>query len=186
VPADLSLAQIDLTQADWKDARQELTGVISDKGENSRARQWLGMLEYKQGNAPAAIADFRKVLENHPDNAVALNNLAYLLAENGNTDEALKFAQRAVELKPDRPEFEGTLGWVLYRKGLFDSAVTHLESAVSKGGGAIYQYHLAMAYFKKGDGVRGRTTLAAAIRKDPSLPEAKLASQIAQETTGKP
>jgi len=181
--ADLSLAQINLLQANWKDARQELDALLSTKGENSTARQWLGMLEVSQGNPTAAIADFRKVLESQPNNAIALNNLAFLLAENSQAAEALKYAERAVEMAPDRPEFEGTLGWVLYRKGLFDAAVMHLQSAVSKGGSVRQQYYLAAAYFRKGDEVRGHAILTAALRKDPTLPEAQLAQQAAHEAT---
>jgi len=189
-PADLSLAQIDLLQADWKDARQELNTILSTKrestkSENPQARQWLGMLEVAEGSPTAAIADFRKVLESQPDNAIALNNLAFLLAENGQAAEALKYAEKAVELAPDKPDFEDTLGWVLYRKGLFDAAVSHLRSAVSKGGDIRQQYHLAAAYFRQGDAVRGQAILTAALRKDPKPPEARLAQEAAREATQK-
>ncbi len=180
-PADLSLAQVDLTQSDWKDARQELTALISRKGENPLARKWLGMLELSAGNQPAAITHFRKVIEVQPDNAIVLNDLAYLLADNGQAEEALKHAQRAQELAPDNADIEDTLGWVLYRKGVYNAAVTHFKSAISKGGGIRQQYHLAMAYFKAGDEGHGRMVLATALRKDPNVPEAKLAQQVSQE-----
>jgi Flp pilus assembly protein TadD len=183
--SDLSLAQIDLMQADWKNGRQELNAILSAQSENSQARQWLGMLEVVDGSPAAAIADFRKVLESQPDNAIALNNLAFLLAENGQAADARKYAERAVELAPDNPLFEGTLGWVFYRMGLFDSAVTHLQPAVSKGGDTRQQYYLSAAYFRKGDAVRGQAILTAALRKDPNLPEAKLAQQAAREATQK-
>ena len=184
-PADLSLARISLLQANWKDARQELTTILSAKGEDPQARQWLAMLEVSVGNQDAAITNFRKVVESQPNNATALNNLAFLLAENGKADEALKYAEKAVELAPDKPDFEDTLGWVLYRRGLWDAAVTRLQSAVSKGGAARHQYHLAAAYFRKGDPKLGQATLTAALRKDPNLPEARLAQQAAREATQK-
>jgi Tfp pilus assembly protein PilF len=143
------------------------------------------MLEVSAGNQPAAIEDFRKVLDSQPDNTIALNNLAFLLAENGKADEALKYAQKAVQLAPDKPDFEDTLGWVLYRKGLYEAAITHLKSAVSKGGDLRLQYHLATAYFRSGDEARGHAILTAALRKDPSLPEAQIAQQAARETGSK-
>ena len=180
-PADLSLARIDLTQANWNDARQQLTTILAKKGDNFLALKWLGMLEIASGNQAAAIADFRKLVEVQPNDGIALNNLAYLLVETGKMDEALKYAQRAQELVPDNPDVEDTLGWVLYQKGLYGNAVTHLQSAVSKGGGARQQYHLAMACFKSGDESRGHAILTAALRKDPSLPEAQLAQQAARE-----
>lgn len=176
---DLSLAQIDLLQANWKDARRELTSLLSAKGENPQAQQWLGMLEASSGDPTAAIKSFRKVIENQPDNAVALNNLAYLLSESGDqTQEPLKFAQRAVELDPKNPEFEDTLGWVLFRRGVYGVAVTHLERAMSMKVTALRQYHLAMAYHKAGQSARGRTALQAGLRMDPTLPEAKAARQL--------
>jgi tetratricopeptide (TPR) repeat protein len=182
-PANLSLAHVELTQGDWRDARQELTGILSKKGaEDPSARNSLGMLEFSVGNQNAAIVDFRKVIEVQPNNAVALNNLAYLLAENGQAEEALKYAEKAVELAPDKSSFQDTLGWVLYRKGLYNAAVSHLQSAVSKGGDVRWQYHLAIAYFKSGSIDRGRAVLQSALRKDSNLPEAKIAQQMSQET----
>jgi len=177
--ADLSLAQIDLLQANWNDARRQLTLLLSSKGENAQAEQWLGMLEASSGNQIAAIKYFRKVLEHQPDNAVALNNLAYILSETGDqTQEPLKYAQRAVELDPRNPEFEDTLGWVLFHRGLYGISVTHLERAMSLKSTALRQYHLAMAYHKAGQEARGRTALQAGLRMDPTLAEAKRAQQL--------
>jgi tetratricopeptide (TPR) repeat protein len=179
--ADLSVVQINLNQANWDDARKEL-GAILAKNEIPLARKWLGMLEQTVGNQTAAIANFRRVIEVEPNNVVALNNLAFLLSEQGqHNDEALKYAERAVELAPDNGAIEDTLGWVLYKKGLYSNAVTHLQASVSKskGPGALQYYHLAMAYFKAGDHGKGKAALQSGLLKDPNLPEAKLAQQMA-------
>ena len=184
--ADLSIAQIDLLQSNWNDARRELKSILSAKGENPQAEQWLGMLEASSGNKAAAIQSFRKVLETQPDNAIALNNLAYLLVESGDqTEEPLRHAQRAVELDPKNPDFADTLGWVLFRRGVYPVAVTHLERAASMKPTAIRQYHLAMAYYKAGQEARGRTALQAGLRMDPSLPEAKAAQQLMGTLSGR-
>ena len=180
--ADLAVAQIDLLQSKWTDARQELNTILSKKGESAQARQWLGMIEAGAGNQSAAIEDFRKVVALQPDNAIAMNNLAFLLAEQGKVDEALPFAEKAVSLAADRADFEDTLGWVLYRKGLYGPAVTHLKSAVSKATDPRFQYHLAAAYFRNGDENEGQVVLAAALRANPNLPEAALAQQAARQT----
>lgn len=178
-PADLSLAQLDLLQSDWKDARPELNAILSKNGEDALARLWMGMLEASVGDQAAAIADFRRVIDAQPGNAIALNNLAYLLAESGNqTEEPLKYAEKAVELDPGNPDFEGTLGWVLYRRGVYDLSVKHLESSVSKKSTALRNYHLAMAYNKAGKAERGRAALTVALRMDASLPEAKVAQAM--------
>jgi putative PEP-CTERM system TPR-repeat lipoprotein len=179
-PAVLSLAEVDLTLANWDDARRGFTTVLSKKREDSSARSELGMLEFSVGNQNAAIIDFRKAIETQPNDAVALNNLAYLLAENGQADEALKYAQKAVELAPDKSSFLDTLGWVLYRKGVYNAALTHLQSAAFKSNDVRVQYHLAMAYFKSGGVERGRVVLQNALHRDSNLPEAKLAQELFQ------
>jgi len=173
-PADLELARINLKQANWTDARQQLAGILSSNGENPQARLWLGMLEESVGNHDAALVAFRKAAEAQPDNAIALNNLAYLLATHaGNTDEALKYAQKAQELAPDNPDMQDTLGWVLYQRGLYENAVTQLQAAANRGGSARQYYHLAMACLKAGQHQRGHTILQTALKKDPTLPEAR-------------
>jgi len=177
-PADLSLAQIDLLQSNWGDARRELTAILSAKGENSQAHLWLGMVEASVGNQEAAIAHFRKVTEIQPNNALALNNLAYFLAESGHTDEALTYAQKAKELDPASADIEDTLGWVLYHKGVYPLAVKYLELADRKKSTAQGKFHLAMAYLKAGDKERGRVALNAATRLDPKLPEARRAEAL--------
>ena len=179
VPADLALAQINLQQANWKEARPALLKILAAK-EDPTARMWLGMLEESEGNHSAAIAAFRNVVESQPDNAEALNNLAYLLGQNGGdqADEALKYAQKAQELAPTDAGVNDTLGWILYQKGLYQSAVQYLGRADGLAANARRKYHLAMACFKTGAKDRGRKALEAGLRLDSNLPEAKIAQQL--------
>jgi len=179
VQADLSLAQVDAGENKWDDARNRLEALLNTNGKNSTARLWLGNIQELKGDNNAAMQQFQKVLEANPDNAQAANNLAYLLAEYAKQpDEALKYAQKAVELVPGRPAYCDTLGWIFYRKGLYTSAVKYLEQASADPANATWKYHLAMAYAKAGQLSRGRTTLDAALKLDPRLPEAKEARQV--------
>jgi tetratricopeptide (TPR) repeat protein len=179
LPAEMELARINLTDANWTDARQQLSTILTNKGDNPQARLWLGMLEESVGNHDAALIQFRKAVDSQPNDAIALNNLAYLLAEHaGKPDEALKYAEKAQEISPDNPDVQDTLGWVLYHKGLYDNAVTQLQAAASKGGSARQHYHLAMACLKAGQAQRARTVLQTALKKDPNLPEARIAKAM--------
>jgi len=176
--ADLSRAQMDLKQSNWTVARQELAAILA-KGENPMARLWLGMLEEKVGNHAAALAAFRKAVEDDPNNATALNNLAALLGDNpSQLDEALKYAQKAKELAPESALIDDTLGWVLYQKGMYPMAIQYLERANTREATARLKYHLAMAYLKAGHKERGRTVFEAAMRLDPTLPEGKTAAEL--------
>jgi uncharacterized protein HemY len=130
----------------------------------------LGDLEVRVGNRPAAIVQYRAVLDKDRNNVLGLNNLAYLLA-NVNPDEALTHAQKAVEAQPGNPAVLDTLGWVCYRKGLYQMAVEHLKNAVAKGDTPERKYHLALAYLKVGKRAQGEKLLQAALTADPMLPK---------------
>jgi tetratricopeptide (TPR) repeat protein len=180
-PADTSVeiakAMLDVANHRLDDAAAKLK-IAADSG-NLKARMLLGKIRERQGNHAAALEEFQKIVNQEPDNAEALNNLAYLLAgQGGHTDEALKYAQKAEELAPDNPEYADTLGWILYQKGLYPSAITQLGTAASHKGNAVWKYHLAMAYAKAGDLSRGRSTLDAALKANPDLPEAKVAKEM--------
>jgi tetratricopeptide (TPR) repeat protein len=179
VKADLSLAQVDILEGKLSDARKRLESVVSSNGNDLTARLWLGDIAEKEGDHKTAIEQFRKVVEANTRDAQASNNLAYLLTEYGNDpDEALKHAERAVELAPERPAYCDTLGWALYHKGLYSSAIPYLQRASANPQSVVWKYHLAMAYARAGDLKRGRTTLEAALKLAPNLPEARMAEQM--------
>jgi len=179
IRADLNLVRLDVAEGKWDDAKARLKSVLATEPENPTARQWLGDVEATRGDTTVAIEHFRKLLETNPKNPEALNNLAYLLlAQDSNLDEALKYAQKAAELSPESPDFADTLGWVLYRKGLYDASIQHLRRAVSQKPNVVWNYHLAMAYAKAGQTSKAQSTLDAALRQDPKVPEAQLALAV--------
>jgi len=184
VQADLSLTQLDVAQGNVSDAKKRLDGILAADAGNSTAELWLGILQEKTGDRNSAIEMYRKVAQANPGSAQAMNNLAYLLSEVANKpDEALKYAQQAVQLVPERPAYCDTLGWILYKKGVYNAALPYLERASANNtdrDNVVWKYHLAMAYSKAGDTARSQSTLAAALKLNPNLPEAK----IAQQTVG--
>ena len=80
------------------------------------------------------------------------------------------------------------MGWAFYRKGIYGLAVEHLAHAVARDGTQtspstnVRKYHLAMAYFKNGDSRRGMTTLEAALKLAPDIPEAHMAESVMAES----
>jgi tetratricopeptide (TPR) repeat protein len=183
--ADLAMAKLDVNAGKLDEARKTLEQIIAANGENVEARRWLGSLEFKAGNYEAARDQFQKILDVDPQNIAAINNLAYILGNyTDSTDEALGLAQKAREGAPDNLDAEGTLGWVLYRKGMYREALAQLEDAVAKDessaslNAAIRKYHLAMTYLKLGDRDKGQRVLAAAVKINPQLPEARMAYAV--------
>ena len=154
-PADVGLALLDSKEGNLDSARQTLRRLIDGKRSNSLAAVRLAMIEESAHNYLAAIAAFKTALETRTNDWVSLNDLAYCLILTGHADDALKYAQQAKEIAPDDPSVSDTLGWAFYNKGMYDAAVRQLEP-LKNDPAAAHRYHLAMAYFKRGDVVRGR------------------------------
>jgi tetratricopeptide (TPR) repeat protein len=176
-PATLSLAQMEISERRFDDARKTLEQIAATDPTNT-ARLWLGHIEQKAGNSAGAMTHYRNVLEADAGQVVALNNLAFLLAEAGQAEEALKYAEKAKELAPSNAAVEDTLGWVLYRRGLYGMALTHLESADRREPSARRKCHLAMAYFQAGQREQANAALAQALKLDPNVPEREAASRL--------
>jgi tetratricopeptide (TPR) repeat protein len=187
-PARLALAAMYQEEGKSDAARQVLDPLLSSRSTELPARMELADIEAKSGSYAKAIEHLRKIVDAQPQNVTALNFLAYLLADHTNqTDEALKYAQKAKELAPNDINVEDTLGWVYFKKGVYGVALQHLEAAVNRDGEnvmqgtAIRRYHLAMAYTRTGDQAKAAKTLSAALKLNPSLPEAKAATQMLAE-----
>ncbi len=177
--AALALAQLDLAEAKWQDARQRIWSVLNRNGQSVTARYWLAQVEEIQGNHKASIEQYRRVIAADPTNVIALNNLAYLLCEStGLPGEALPIAQRAKELAPDNPAVTDTLGWVLYRNGMYSLAVRQMEEANAIRSTARRLCHLSLAYLKTGAEERARQTLDRATRMEPTLPDLKQVREL--------
>ena len=57
-----------------------------------------------------------------------------------------------------------TLGWVYYKKGFYDLAIGEFSDSLSKlAGNPVVNYHLGLAYYKKGDTDRARDQLEKAL-----------------------
>ena len=171
LPADLALADLDIGEAKFDDARTRLASILKSSPMNARAYLLLGSADERQQRLPEALQHYRRAFELNESNPVALNNLAYMLAANstGSLDEALKMAQKAQEIAPDQPEFQDTMGWILYRKGLHTMAVKQLEKAAAKLPSAPVKLHLGLAYLKVGEQTRGQQLIAEAMHADAKL-----------------
>jgi tetratricopeptide (TPR) repeat protein len=181
-PAYLMLVHLDMNEAKPAPARERLLRLLAIYEIDAEAHHLLAGIEYEAGNVAAALPHFKRAVELDPANVDALNDLAYVLLLSGHTDEALTYAQAAQEKAPENGAVLDTLGWALYSKEFYKQAVEHLQKAVTKGGGALPRYHLAMAYVKVGDVDLGEEALEKALRMDPKIPEASMARQLIAES----
>ena len=174
------LAHLDISDGRLDSARETIDSIAAAPGGGSTAELALAVMEERPGgNQNAAIAHYRKVLEESPDNITALNNLAYhLAADPSHADEALKLALQLKKLAPNRAPVDDTLGWAYYNTGAYELAAIYLQSALSQQNKASRVYRLAMAYFKAGARERAHAALRDAMRLDPSAPEAPAAEQL--------
>jgi tetratricopeptide (TPR) repeat protein len=168
VQSDLALASVDQSEHHTDAARQRLIAILATDPKNIPALTMLARIEGDAGNRAESIQRYRAILDIDSTNLFALNNLAYTLALD-NPDEALKYAQQAGEIAPDNAFVEDTLGWVYYRKGIYRTAVGYLQKAVAKQPTPRREFHLGMSYLKIGEPDLGRSTVRAALQKDPSL-----------------
>ena len=183
LPADLALAEMDLTDHHLDAARNRVSAVLAADPKNISGLFLLGNIEDEAGNVNVARDQYRKIIQIDGQNVPALNNLAFHLADDPKTSmEALPYAQQAVQLAPDSPELRDTLGWAYYQRGMYGDALKQFESATAKGGAPQWKYHLAMAYVKTGDVARAKQIVVSLGEKYYKLPEAKMAMRLLGES----
>jgi tetratricopeptide (TPR) repeat protein len=129
----------------------------------------LAALFVGAGRSQDSVNQFRRVLSVDPENSFAMNGLAFLAAEGGgNLDEALKFAKTATQKQPDNPHFHDTLGYVYLKRHQTADAEQIFRNLVDKDpANPTYRFHLASAYFEKGDKPAAKEELQRALQQKP-------------------
>jgi tetratricopeptide (TPR) repeat protein len=99
------------------------------------AADWFkrGILLSVYGNAKAAIAAFKKVVELEPANSDAYFHLGIEYGTLGQFQQALTAIGKAFELNPQKPAFYYGRGWVLLLSGDRDKAIQDFKIAAQKG-----------------------------------------------------
>ena len=109
------------------------------------------MARGRAGDAPGAIAAYRKALVLDAEAVAPRNNLALMLEQEGQLEEALAVAQAAFARAESNAVVMDTLGWLYLRAGRVDRAVALLEKARRIAPEAAHpRYHLAIAYRESG------------------------------------
>ncbi|MBI5529640.1 MAG: tetratricopeptide repeat protein [Deltaproteobacteria bacterium] len=95
---------------------------------------FLGYLQKKRKDFPAAEAAFRGAFRLNPEGTDALTEIANALWASGRADEAAETYRQVIAKAPDDPEAHAALGSILDDAGQGEEAAAHLEKFVSLAG----------------------------------------------------
>src|SRR5947209_2795570 len=137
------------------DERAKAEGVLTARlkadPKDYAIRTVLAGFYLEQKKYDAAIAEYGRLVAEHPADPIALNNLAWLYQRGGNLAKARELAERAFAASPATAQIDDTLGWILLAQGEADKAMTHLSAANSAAPrNPDIQYHLAVALHRVG------------------------------------
>ncbi len=129
----------------------------------------LAMIYDRLGKTAESKPIYEQVVKLDPGNVLALNNLAMIMADQGSDlDLALSYAERAKQKLPTNLDISDTLGLIYIKKNLADQAINIFNDIVKKDPNRyIYHYHLAMAFYQKGDKANAKKAAQAALTKAP-------------------
>lgn len=123
----------------------------------------------------AAIAYYKKRIEDHPKNARAHYNLGLALLAKGVLEESVDALCRAVILNPNDVDANVNLGVALAQKGAWNEAIAQLDAALALApADPSIHYNLGFAHLSMGQAEEAITLFQEAARLDPSDPQTHL------------
>jgi putative PEP-CTERM system TPR-repeat lipoprotein len=158
-------------QGRQQEAIDLLSNELKKTPDNLSLHYELATIYLNQGLYDQAKKHYLAVVDKKPDNVLVLNNLAYLYAAE-QSPEAMVYAQKAHKLAPDTPVVLDTYGYLLVKQGNLKEGLPLLERAAKLlPDNAEVQFHLAKAYFLKGDRALAAQVLNKIAKSSQSFPE---------------
>lgn len=185
LPAYSMLGELYLRQNRLDQAAAEFETLARRQTRPVAALTMAGIILQTQGKNELARERYERALGIDADAGVAANNLAWIVADGGgDLDVALNLAQTAIAAMPTSAKARDTLGWIYYRKGLFELAIPEFrESARLDPQGAVYHYHLGLAYWRAGKAAEAKQTLERALKAGTDFPGVEDARRILKEAS---
>ena len=115
--AELFLAELDLDNTRYDEARARIDRVLARNPADLDARALVGAIAYVRDNQPAFDAEVKRVLAINPVFGEAYRVAGSLAARNYRFDEAVALTRRAIELDPSNVRAGSELGLHLMRTG---------------------------------------------------------------------
>ena len=183
LPPYETLAKLFLAENNKEKAIEQYKIILEKNSKLPVPYMMIGTIYDSDKDYEKAADYYRKALEINPDFAPAANNLAYhFLQRTDNIDEALRLAKIAKAKFPEDPGIMDTLGMAYYRKELYGNAANEFLDSLKKiPNNPTVNYHLGLAYAKKGDKSLAVASLKKALELSDKFEEAKEAEQLISE-----
>jgi tetratricopeptide (TPR) repeat protein len=181
--AHLLLAELDLDNTRFDDARERINRVLAQNESDLNARALLGAIAYVRDDRAAFDLEVKRILEINPGFGEAYRVAADLLARNYRFDEAVALARKATALDPSNTRAFADLGMHLMRTGEEAEARQVLDRAFKADPFNVITYNLLslldtldkFEVIRDGDIVLKLSPDEAAVMREYALPLAKAA-----------
>ncbi|MCP4202742.1 MAG: tetratricopeptide repeat protein [bacterium] len=165
---------------DFDTALEEYRQAVAADPENPEARQSLGGVLARKGEARAAAEQYRVARRILGDDPLVLSNLGAVLMAEGELEEALQLLERSLDLDPTLQNARLALGALLTEQGRPSEALIHyralLERDRSNVDGLLGQ---AQALAAMGDGAAAVTALETALQSTaPPTTQARIHAEL--------
>lgn len=172
VIAPLAVASLVLTVArnrDYRTAEGIWLDTVAKRPANARAHLNLAVLADRAGDAAAAVAHARRVIELDPRELSARNLEALNLVRLGRADEAVASLEPALRFFPASPDLLNNYGSALLQAGRAAEAARQFQRVLDLGRrGAEDHFNLAQACLRSGDISAALAGFAEAVRLEPA------------------
>ena len=113
-------------------AEMEYAIHLEFKPDDQVVRNKLGMVYYRQGKLPAAMAEFSRILKLEPKNYDALDGLGLVKAAQQDYDAAISYHRQVITINPEDMMGYFHLGCALEKKGQLREAAEAYHTAQAK------------------------------------------------------
>jgi tetratricopeptide (TPR) repeat protein len=140
--AHLLLAELDLNNSRYDEARKRIDTVLGTNPSHLEARSWIAAMSYVRDDRAAFEAEVKRILGINPSYGDVYRVAGDLAARNYRFEEAVALARQAVALDPANTRAFGDLGMHLMRTGDETEARRALERSFEADPFDVVTYNL--------------------------------------------
>jgi predicted TPR repeat methyltransferase len=148
--------------------------LISENPSGSDAYNFMGILQFQQGNIDRAQELLRRAIQLQPDEPGPYNNLGNILRTIGNLEGALELYREAARLAPDDPDIADNLSRATAALERTEKAIEDFRDAVAMDPASVDVYKdAARAMYAEGRADDAADIFRHWLKQDPDNPTAQ-------------